>query len=175
MRALNVRTLLQASSALGVLAWLAWLGQDSWQLLLSLETEANIAPPVTTALPRETPDPVAIAQLFGVAPQDSSDSIPEVPLRLLASLVESQAEQSRALIASPEDSRFYRIGETLPGGGILRQVGINHVLVQRLGTEQILPMDTSSAALLTPIFETDALRPITASRPAAERLVKPSL
>lgn len=170
MQALNLHTLLRASAALLLLAWLAWLSRGSWQQLQSLETAANIAPPAQTTAPLETPDPLAIAQLFGVMPQAADTSIAEVPLNLLASLQESTAEQSRALIASPDGSRFYRIGETLPGGAVLRQIDATHVLIQRLGNELSLPLNTSTSSLLTPVTSADEL----SADAITGRLVQPS-
>lgn len=155
MPGFNLRNLLLGLTALLLLAWLTWLGLDAWHQLNSLQTEANVAPPAPVSEPRATPDPLAIAQLFGLMPQDSGESIPEVPLTLLAILQASVAEQSRALIASPEGSRFYRIGETLPGGGVLRQIDASRVLIQRLGSEQTLPLNVPRSNLLTPSSEPD--------------------
>ncbi|WXL24658.1 type II secretion system protein N [Ectopseudomonas mendocina] len=155
MPALTLRTLMRGATALLLLGWLLWLGYDAWQQLHTLQTQANIAPPVTPPAPRETPDPLAIAQLFGVLPETADDSRPEVPLSVLAILQAHTAEHSRALIASPEGSRFYHLGELLPGGAVLRQINATDVLIQRLGNEQSLPLNIPNSSLLTPISEAE--------------------
>ncbi|NBF04670.1 hypothetical protein GV819_20515 [Pseudomonas sp. Fl5BN2] len=158
-----------------LLGWLGWLGHDSWRWLQSLDQHGNAPPPEAAASPRLPPDAAAIAQLFGVLPQEAAGNQPRVPLTLLASLVESRPELSRALIESPEGSRFYRIGEALPGGGSLREISTDQVHVQRFGEDQALSLTRHTTPLLIPLPAPRDLPSSTAGRGDHDSLVQPSL
>jgi general secretion pathway protein C len=133
------------------LLWLAWLGFDARQQLLLLSQSALITPAVSAPIPRPSPDTQAVAELFGLQPQVVAQSLVEVPLTLLASLVAVDGQGSRALIQDPDGQRFYQQGETLPGGAILQQISADQVLLQRFGQSQSLPLQTvTGSALLHP-------------------------
>lgn len=106
-----VDTWLGVAACLLLCAWLSWLGHGSWLLSNAAPTsDANhqaSAPPVATA-PLNSG---AIARLFGAVPAAETLNTPRVPLDLLGSLLESDAQLSRALIGSPQGSRFYQIGQ----------------------------------------------------------------
>ncbi|WP_207166175.1 type II secretion system protein N [Pseudomonas protegens] len=173
-----LRPSLRAGLLVGALsflaAWLAWLAYGSWQFRQSLNPASQQAPAVVPAAPRSQPDPQAIARLFGVQLQEHPSDLPRVPLSLLASLVAAHPEQSRALIESPEGSRFYGIGEPLPGGGSLRQIGTGQVRVQRFGEELILSLPQHATPLLTPQAE-DAAAAQPHPQPGSGSLLQPSV
>lgn len=134
-------------------AWLAWLGVQGWDVQQALDTPRV---PASTALNPSTPahlalDPHAIAELFGAVALESLDASPQpVALTLLASLSESRAVVSRALIESPEGSAFYRLGDRLPGGARLKAVHPDHVLIQLGGHERRLSFPRAPERLLAP-------------------------
>jgi len=155
-------------------AWLTWLAYSSWQFRQGLNPASLEAPSVAPPTPRAQPDPQAIARLFGVQLPEHSSDLPRVPLSLVASLVAGQSEHSRALIESPEGRRFYGIGEPLPGGGSLRQIGTDQVRVQRFGEELILSLPQHETALLTP-QDQDAAAAQPHPQPGSGSLLQPSL
>ena len=166
---------LRAGALLLLLSWLGWLGRDSWLWLQNLEQNGDAMPVQAPAPAHQPPDTAAIAQLFGVQPQEAASNQPRVPLTLLASLVENRPELSRALIESPEGSRFYRIGEPLPGGGSLREIGTTQVRVQRYGEDQALSLASHATPLLIPLPAARDVPSSTAARDAPDSPVQPSL
>ncbi|MGC5704338.1 hypothetical protein J4P02_29460 [Pseudomonas sp. NFXW11] len=158
-----------------LLGWLAWLGHDSWQWLQ--QQQRNDSPPLqeTAVTAPHAVDSAAIARMFGVEPQAASGLVPAVPLTLLASLVESRPELSRALIESPDGGRFYRIGESLPGGAILREIGVTQVRLQRYGEDQALSLASHATPLLIPLPSGHEVPTSTAARVGQNSLVQPSL
>ncbi|MCO6056639.1 hypothetical protein NG726_08110 [Pseudomonas sp. MOB-449] len=141
---------------LGVAAlctWLGWLGLQGWHYRQTLDTPPD---PTSTPAPQSAPahhplDTGAIAELFGAVAPEALDASPHaVALTLLASLSESRAVVSRALIESPEGSAFYRLGDRLPGGARLKAVYPDHVLIQLGGREQRLSFSRAPERLLTP-------------------------
>jgi type II secretory pathway component PulC len=91
----------------------------------------------------------AVAAFLGLQPQAGSAADLPVPLTLLASFVEARNDLSRALIQSPEKSGFYRMGESLPGGGTLASVSADQVVIMRNGQRHILTFATPANTLLT--------------------------
>ncbi|KAF0865955.1 type II secretion system protein N [Pseudomonas sp. LD120] len=168
------RLVLRVGAVALLLGWLTWLSHDSWRWLQGLDQNGHPPPPEVVVAPSLPPDTAAIARLFGVLPQEAAGNQPQVPLKLLASLVESRPELSRALIESPEGSRFYRIGEPLPGGGSLREIGTEQVRVQRFGEDQALFLTSHATPLLIPLPAPQAPPSSTAAR-AADSYVQPSL
>lgn len=144
----HARRLYEAALLLLALLWLAWLAIDARQQLLLLSQPALITPAVSAAIPRPSPDTQALAELFGLQPQVVTQSLVEVPLTLLASLVAVDGQGSRALIQDPDGQRFYRQGESLPGGAILQQISADQVLLQRFGQSQSLPLQAVTGSQL---------------------------
>ncbi|WP_271409322.1 type II secretion system protein N [Pseudomonas sp. Q1-7] len=146
------RCLLPAGVA-GLCAWLGWLGLDGWryQQAVAAQVEQAAAAPPKVQQPHTRPDDRSIAELFGAVPPAPVEALQRaVPLTLLASLAESQATASRALIQSPEGSVFYRLGDRLPGGAQLKSVQADHVVIQLGGREHILRFARSQDRLLVP-------------------------
>ncbi|MFK0089240.1 type II secretion system protein N [Pseudomonas sp. NPDC090755] len=132
-------------------AWLGWLGQNSWkyQQALSMQPQPPAEPTPRAGVGHSPLDSQAIAELFGAIPPTPLEAGQgAMALTLLASLSESQALESRALIQSPQGAAFYRIGERLPGGALLKAVYVDHVLIQRGGREHSLQFPQHQNRLL---------------------------
>lgn len=140
LRHLPLRVL-PALGALALGAWLAWLGQDAWHYRAAIAAHRPqvLAPPEVQRTASAPLDHALVAQLFGVLPPGPRMSAEEtaraLSLSLLASFAESRPEHSRALLASSAGSAFYRPGQSLPGGAVLRAVAADHVLIERDGRE----------------------------------------
>lgn len=137
-------------------SWLGWLGLESWQYRDSLAEQASVSVPSAVPLrPAPTPlDAHNINRLFGAVPPEQQ--LHAVPLVLLASLADTRAERSRALIQSPEGSAFYGLGARLPGGALLKAIATDRVLILSGGREQVLPLPGHTTRLLAPLAVGDA-------------------
>ena len=118
---------------LGYGTYLAW---QEW-----LYRQALAAPVIAPARPAPAPalepfQPEAIASVLGLAPEGALAHSAE-PLELRASLVSSHGA-SQALLAGSQQVRFYRVGERLPGGSVLRRVEVSHVVLWRNNREERL-------------------------------------
>ena len=118
---------------LGYGTYLAW---QEW-----LYRQALGAPIIAPARPAPAPAPEpfkpdAIAAVLGLQPQGALVHSAE-PLELRASLVSSQGA-SQALLVGGQQARFYRVGEQLPGGSVLRRVEVSHVVLWRNNREERL-------------------------------------
>jgi len=72
-------------------------------------------------------------------------------------------------------SRFYGIGEPLPGGGSLREISTQQVRIQRFGEDQSLSLAHHSTPLLMPLPMAPEMPQSTAVRAETHNLVQPSL
>ena len=112
------------------LAWQEWL----YRQVLAAPVIAPARPAPVLAL--EPFQPEAIASVLGLAPEGALAHSAE-PLELRASLVSSHGA-SQALLAGSQQARFYRVGERLPGGSVLRRVEVSHVVLWRNNREERL-------------------------------------
>lgn len=144
---------------LGCLAlggWLAWLGAGSWRFHHALRTApaAFAQPAAVVEDPAQPADAVLVALLFGVLPTTpgapAEDAAASLSLTLLASLVEPRTEHSRALIAAPGGSAFYRVGEQLPNGAVLRDIATDHVRLLHAGRDFQLGFPHPETRLFVP-------------------------
>lgn len=90
------------------------------------------AAPIAPLAPLNT---LAVATVLGFSPQGGVVSSAE-PLTLLATVVGTG--ESRALLAGPAGQRFYRAGERLSAGSVLRRIEPGHVVLWRQGREELL-------------------------------------
>ena len=143
----KVRYVAMAAIALSVLVWLV---VDVWrfQNVLSLSQPAPTVTESQASLADQPLNIAAVASFLGVQQADEHAAAAAPPLTLLACFVESRQELSRALIQSPDNSAFYRPGDSLPGGGTLTSVSTDEVLILRNGRHQTLTV----AAPATPLF-----------------------
>lgn len=126
-----------------------FLGWQEWQFRQSPSTAAKAVP---SALVTRAPSPAlntqAVATVLGLTTQGSVLDSAE-PLTLRATVVPSNSE-SRALLAGPEGERFYRAGERLPGGSLLRRIERAHVVLWRQGREERVSLYPEGARFLQP-------------------------
>ena len=129
------------------LAWQEWL----YRQVLAAPVIAPARPAPVLAL--EPFQPEAIASVLGLAPEGALAHSAE-PLELRASLVSSHGA-SQALLAGSQQARFYRVGERLPGGSVLRRVEVSHVVLWRNNREERLLLKPPSRHVL-PASQTPA-------------------
>ena len=122
------------------LAWQEWL----YRQVLAAPVIAPARPAPVLAL--EPFQPEAIASVLGLAPEGALAHSAE-PLELRASLVSSHGA-SQALLAGSQQARFYRVGERLPGGSVLRRVEVSHVVLWRNNREERLLLKPPSRHVL---------------------------
>lgn len=156
---LPLRRILLPLAVLALTGWLAWLARDAWYAHQALIIEQaqpapSIAAPATAnAAPL---DGTLVGLLFGVLPGNGSaesaaeDASASLSLVLMASLAEHGEADSRALIGDPSGSAFYRIGDRLPGGAVLRAVAADHVLLLHGGRDYHLGFPRPEARLFVP-------------------------
>ena len=113
-----------------MLAWQEWQFRQGQAAVLRAPVPVNT---VQVPAPLNT---LAVATVLGLTAHGSLLNSAE-PLTLRATLIASDGE-SRALLAGPESERFYRAGERLPGGSLLRRVEPAHVVLWRQGREEVL-------------------------------------
>ena len=129
------------------LAWQEWVYRQT----LVVPAVAPVRPAPATAPEPFKPD--AIATVLGLQPQGAVAHSAE-PLELRASLVSSHGA-SQALLAGSQQARFYRVGERLPGGSVLRRVEVSHVVLWRNNREERLLLKPPSRHVL-PASQTPA-------------------
>lgn len=91
----------------------------------------------------------AVATVMGLVAQGALARSAE-PLKLQASFVASSGD-SRALLAGADGQRIYRVGESLPGGSVLRRIEIGRVLLWRNGREELLSLEPPGRTTLQAI------------------------
>ncbi|MFF5863673.1 type II secretion system protein N [Pseudomonas sp. NPDC012596] len=97
----------------------------------------------------EQPMPTAALSLaFGFsAPGEPASS--QTGLVLKACMVPSRGE-ARALVASGNGERVYRIGDRLPGGSVLRRIDVRSITLWVGGREETLLLSAAHATLFHP-------------------------
>lgn len=121
------------------LAYGAFLTWGEWTLRDALLVQRQLPAPSTVVVDKRTQlNPGAIATVLGLAAESALVRSAE-PLTLRASFVSSTGE-SRALLAGADGERIYQVGESLPGGSILRRVEITQVVLWRKGREELLAL-----------------------------------
>ena len=113
------------------------LGWQEWVFRQAPPATAQALPAsLAVRAPYAELNTLAVATVLGLTAQDSVLNSAE-PLTLKATVVASGSE-SRALLAGPDGERFYRAGERLPGGSVLRRIETVHVVLWRQGREELL-------------------------------------
>lgn len=134
-----------------VALWLLPLGYGIYLLCdeidmresLVLQSNLSTAMKVPSQAPQSTFEfnPGAIATVMGLAAQDAAVRSIE-PLTLRATFVSSTGV-SRALLSGPDNERLYQVGDSLPGGSVLRRVEATQAVLWRKGREELLPLQSS--------------------------------
>ena len=146
-------------------AYLAW---QEWQYRQSLGVPAATPARIAPAPVPEPFKPDAILSVMGLSPEGALAQSAE-PLELRASFVSSQGA-SHALLVGQQHAQFYRVGERLPGGSVLRRVEVSQVVLWRNNREERLLLRPASQHLI-PAPQTAAKPPKSTSlhlRPLAE-------
>ncbi|CAD5203758.1 type II secretion system protein N [Pseudomonas sp. FEN] len=91
------------------------------------------------ATERTPPNHLAVATVMGLVVQGPLVRSAE-SLKLQASFVSSSGD-SRALLTGADGQRIYRVGESLPGGSVLRRIESGRVLLWRNGREELLALE----------------------------------
>lgn len=112
---------------------LAW---QEWQFRQGPTAVVQAPRPLETVQVAAPLNTLAVATVLGLTAHASLLNSAE-PLTLRATLISSGSE-SRALLAGPQSERFYRAGERLPGGSLLRRIEPAHVVLWRQGREEVL-------------------------------------
>lgn len=142
----NARTLKDRMGVLSLALCVLPLGyaaQSLWGERLFRQTLPTL--PAMQANSRSTPaeraplNHAAVATVMGLAAQGALARSAE-PLKLRASFVSSVGD-SRALLAGAEGQRIYRVGESLPGGSVLRRIESGRVVLWRNGREELLALE----------------------------------
>lgn len=120
--------------------WREGPARASWQI----DTPALAAPAAVQAQP---PLPVAtLALAFGFRPVDATPST-RTDITLKGSFVSSLGE-ARALVSSNAKDAIYRVGDSLPGGGVVRRIESQAVTLWIDGQEQTLALAGTTGSLL---------------------------
>lgn len=148
--------------ALGVMA-LLWGSASAYS---HWSNRATLAPmPVVASAPAlpavQALDGAALNMLFGLAPGEAPVASAG-GFTLRASMV-AVPGPSRALLASSDGERFYREGERLPDGSLLRAVYPNRVLLWRNGREEALEHPATAY-----------FKPIAPARNSTKALIRPA-
>lgn len=148
------------------LAWL--LGQLFWWLL-SGPLDALPEPVIEHVATSAVLDPQRVAGLFGEAPMlQRSGTIVDttLQLRLDGVLENSDPQESRAFISERSSGKIlsYHMGNEVPGGGKLKRINSDNVILLRNAREETLRFDKSGG--LTPITPPAAAQNASAVRNA---------
>lgn len=149
--------------ALVTLACLAW--RESVYPAVAPPVAQN--PPVTKAALQEKPLSVAtLALAFGLqTPGQRQASRADIALK--ASFVSSQGD-ARALVRSDNGEAIYRVGDRLPGHGVLRQINVRSIVLWTDGREEVVSLSSDTPSVFLPTGAATRLRPV--SDPSARLL-----
>lgn len=132
MTPLNGLLLLLVMVAGGWMAWKDVLFRREWQV------PEVAAPPVPSHQPSATLKVRTSALAFGLL---SSEQAPQSTEQLLLkAIIFAPQGDSRALIGAQGREEVYRIGDSVPGGSVLRQIGAQQIVLWRAGREERLPL-----------------------------------
>ncbi|MGY4491979.1 type II secretion system protein N [Pseudomonas sp. TE3610] len=133
------QVLLKWLAPLLVLLWAGWQATQEYRLRQV---------PALVALPAPVPAPGAfdgtgIATLFGLAPAPAAGSASHA----VRAIVAERSGQGRALISSNGHEGFYRVGDRLPSGAVLRRVEPGRVVLWHGRREQVLGLASAPSWL----------------------------
>ncbi|QXI28963.1 type II secretion system protein N [Pseudomonas vanderleydeniana] len=131
------------------LAYGAWLAWGEWAFRRDLPVAPAVAP-INSASPVAQPlNHAAVVTVLGLQARDALARSAE-PLQLRASFVASSGASS-ALLAGTREQRMYRVGDSLPGGSVLRRVEAGRVVLWRNGREEMLALERPARRSLAPL------------------------
>ncbi len=120
------------------------LARWTWLLLPTTPTpQSTAAPTINPSTVAPAPSPLAsisIPRLWGALPVVAAPSVTQ-DTRLPLSLRGILSGEGLAMIeASGSGTKVYRIGDSLPGGAVLKDVLMDHVLIERAGVIERLAL-----------------------------------
>lgn len=124
-------------------AWLLWQEHVYGQSLpapVIVNTPALVSP-----TQHATPNTAAVVEVMGMAAHGAVARSAE-PLKLRGSFA-SMLGTSTALLACAEGQRIYRVGDSLPGGSVLRRIECGRVVLWRKGCEEFLSLGQATTKL----------------------------
>ncbi|KAB0493909.1 Type IV pilus biogenesis [Pseudomonas vancouverensis] len=129
---------------LGLGVFLVW---QEWHFRAGLIVpQAPVEVALSTPLSGQNVNADAIASVLGLAA--NVELLPSAePLLLHASFIVINGV-SKALIADAQGSRIYQMGETLPGGSVLRRIEPDRVVLWSKGREEVLALLPSATPYL---------------------------
>lgn len=144
------------------------LAYQEWQLRQASITSVPTAPLPAAAAPQAvTLNTLAVATVFGLATQGSRLNSTE-PLTLRAIVVANDSD-SRALLDGPDGARFYRTGERLPGGSVLRRIETAQVVLWREGREESLNLHRAGTGRFLQLAQAQSPAATVHLRPTVEK------
>lgn len=135
---------------------------------------ADVATPVLPAVSASTaqkPLPVAtLALAFGFqAPGQPQSSRSDITLK--ATFVSSQGD-ARALVKSANGDAIHRVGDRLPGGGVLRRIDVRSIVLWLNGREEVVSLSASASPVFQPSGSTTGSASVSSSSPRLLREVQ---
>lgn len=126
------------------------------------------AQPMAPASAVEKPLPVAtLALAFGFqAPGQPQSSRADITLK--ACFVSSQGD-ARALVKTASGDGLYRVGDRLPGGGVLRRIDVRAIVLWVNGREEVVSLSPGNASVFQP--SGSAIGPVSAPQ-SSPRLLR---
>jgi len=126
------------------------LARWTWLLLPATPTSQSVsAPALGSSTTAPAPSPLAsisVPRLWGALPVVAAPSVTQ-DTRLPLSLRGILSGEGLALIeASGSGTKVYRIGDSLPGGAVLKDVLVDHVLIERAGVIERLALPRQALA-----------------------------
>ncbi|PYB74742.1 hypothetical protein DMX11_14545 [Pseudomonas sp. LB-090624] len=102
----------------------------------------------TPQLPTKALPAATVALAFGfkaTRPQQSG----QADVALKASFVSSQGE-ARALVKSHDGEAIYRVGDRIPGRGVLRRIDVRSIVLWSEGREEVVSMSAPAPSVFLP-------------------------
>lgn len=126
------------------------LARWTWLLLPAAPTpQSASAPSIQSSTTAPAPSPlnsISVPRLWGTIPVVAAPSVTQ-DTRLPLSLRGILSGEGLAMIeASGSATKVYRIGDTLPGGAILKDVLIDYILIERAGVIERLALPRQALA-----------------------------
>lgn len=121
------------------LAWQEWHFRQSLAAWVPVVTAAPLVPA------QEAGKPAALQAFFGLQPSTAVAASHE-KLELRAVFL-GAGDRSRILLADREQQRFYKPGDRLPGGSVVRRIEADAVVLWRDGREERLALSGAAPVL----------------------------
>ncbi|MFV3325194.1 type II secretion system protein N [Pseudomonas sp. NY15372] len=137
-------------------------------VVTDIATPASLVAPAAAA---QKPLPVAtLALAFGFqAPGQPQSSRSDITLK--ATFVSSQGD-ARALVKSPNGDAIHRVGDRLPGGGVLRRIDVRSIVLWLNGREEVVSLSASASPVFQPAGSTTGAASVSSSSPRLLREVQ---